>query len=150
MTEEIIIDGCNVKDCRRRIGKNSYCRYYKRPCADNNYNCVWKQNLRLKQENEELGKIIDSKNGTIATLANIRDDLKQENEKLKEKVKELDAMTGIFSARLASKYKQALEEIKNIILTYESKEWNCFNDMDIKLEEISKVINEVLGDECRE
>lgn len=56
--EEIIIDGVNVKDCKRRIGKNSYCRYFKRPCTDNNFNCIWKQHGRLKEENEELKKYI--------------------------------------------------------------------------------------------
>ena len=57
--EEIIIDGVNVKDCKRRIGKNSYCRYFKRPCADNNFNCIWKQHERLKEENEKLKKTIE-------------------------------------------------------------------------------------------
>ena len=52
--EKIIIDGVNVAGCRRRIGKNSYCRYFKRPCADNNFNCIWKQKARLEQENERL------------------------------------------------------------------------------------------------
>lgn len=52
--EEKIIDGVNVVGCRRRIGKNSYCRYFKRPCADNNFNCIWKQKARLEQENERL------------------------------------------------------------------------------------------------
>lgn len=56
--EEIIIDGVNVKDCKRRIGKNSYCRYFKRPCADNNFNCIWKQHERLKEENEKLKKTL--------------------------------------------------------------------------------------------
>ena len=59
MTEEIIIDGCNVKDCRRRIGKNNYCRYYKRPCADNNYNCIWKKCLRLEQENRQMKSALE-------------------------------------------------------------------------------------------
>ena len=54
INKEIIIDGVNVKDCKRRIGKNSYCRYFKRPCADNNFNCIWKQLKRLEKENEEL------------------------------------------------------------------------------------------------
>lgn len=54
MSEEIIIDGVNVKDCRRRIGKNSYCRYFKRSCADNNFNCIWKQHGRLKEKNTKL------------------------------------------------------------------------------------------------
>ena len=56
--EEIIIDGVNVKDCKRRIGKNSYCRYFKRPCADNNFNCIWKQYERLKEENIKFKKVL--------------------------------------------------------------------------------------------
>lgn len=48
----IYVDGVDVKDCRRRIGKNSYCRYFKRLCSDNNVNCVWKQLARKKQECE--------------------------------------------------------------------------------------------------
>ena len=54
MDKQIIIDGCNVKDCKRRIGKDNFCRYYKRPCAENNYNCIWKKYLRKAQECEEL------------------------------------------------------------------------------------------------
>ena len=52
--EPIIIDGVDVKDCRRRIGKRNYCRYYKRPCAENNYNCIWKKYLRKEQECEKF------------------------------------------------------------------------------------------------
>lgn len=52
--EQIIIDGVDVKDCRRRIGKNSYCRYFKRLCSDNNVNCVWKQLARKTQECKQL------------------------------------------------------------------------------------------------
>ena len=52
--KQIIIDGVNVKDCKRRIGKDNYCRYYKRPCAENNFNCIWKKYLRKEQECEEL------------------------------------------------------------------------------------------------
>ena len=54
--KQIIIDGVDVKDCKRRIGKDSFCRYYKRPCAENNYNCIWKKYLRKEQECEELKK----------------------------------------------------------------------------------------------
>ena len=52
----IIIDGVDVKDCKRRIGKDNYCRYYKRPCSENNFNCIWKKYLRKEQECEELKK----------------------------------------------------------------------------------------------
>ena len=57
--EQIIIDGVDVKDCRRRIGKNSYCRYFKRLWSDNNVNCVWKQLARKTQECEELKNELD-------------------------------------------------------------------------------------------
>ena len=68
--EEIIIDGVNVKDCKRRIGKNSYCRYFKRPCADNNFNCIWKQHKRLKEENQKLTETYESLLRIQYTLAN--------------------------------------------------------------------------------
>ena len=51
-----MIDGVDVKDCKRRIGKDNFCRYYKRPCAENNYNCIWKKYLRKEQECERLKK----------------------------------------------------------------------------------------------
>lgn len=48
--------------------------------------------------------------------------LEQENQEakeiiaeLKQKVKDLDKMTGIFSVRLAKKYEQALTEIREIV-----------------------------------
>ena len=47
--------------------------------------------------------------------------LKQENRELKKRCEELDKMTGIFSARLANKYKQALEEIKEITKKYDAE-----------------------------
>lgn len=52
--KQIIIDGVNVKDCKRRMGKDNYCRYYKRLCSENNFNCIWKKYLRREQEYEEL------------------------------------------------------------------------------------------------
>ena len=52
--KQIIIDGVNIKDCKRRIGKDNYCRYYKRLCSENNYNCIWKKYLRKEQECERL------------------------------------------------------------------------------------------------
>ena len=48
----------------------------------------------------------------VEYLENAIKRLEQENKELKEKVQKLDAMTGIFSARLMEKYKKALEEIR--------------------------------------
>ena len=41
--KQIIIDGVNIKDCKRRIGKDNFCRYY----------------LRKAKECEELKKQIE-------------------------------------------------------------------------------------------
>ena len=41
--------------------------------------------------------------------------LKAENEELKKRNEELDKMTGIYSHRLMERYKQALEEIQNVL-----------------------------------
>ena len=56
--EQIIIDGVDVKNCRRRIGKNNYCRYFKRLCSENNFNCVWKQLARKTQIIDEVEEVI--------------------------------------------------------------------------------------------
>ena len=113
------------------------------------YDAIQKQNeyvQRLKQENEELGKIIDSKNGTIATLANTRDNLKQENEKLKEEKLYRgidrqfieDANDKLFYQ--AEKYRKALEEIRDKIQLGKITSYYDY-------EYINKRIDEVLGNE---
>lgn len=63
--KQIIVDDVNVKDCKRRIGKNNYCRYYKRLCSENNYNCIWKKYLRKEQECEKLKKELIKKDEII-------------------------------------------------------------------------------------
>ena len=57
--KQIIIDGVDIKDCKRRIGKDNYCRYYKRLCSENNYNCIWKKYLRKEQELKNICKAFD-------------------------------------------------------------------------------------------
>ena len=44
-----------IEKCRRKIGKQAWCRYFKSPCK-NNPNCIWKQfereqNRRIELEN---------------------------------------------------------------------------------------------------
>lgn len=71
--------------------------------------------------------------------------LKEENERLKERVETLDKMTGIFSARLAHKYKSCLQEIKEIAESYCKTMCNgCTEDCVVKeiLQKISEVKNE--------
>ena len=89
--KQIIIDCVNVKGCKRRIGKDNYCRYYKRPCSENNYNCIWKKYLRKEQECEELkekvkkyGKINEQETKDYA-------ELKAENEELIRRITKIFA-----------------------------------------------------------
>lgn len=65
---------------------------------------------------------------------------KAENEKLKE-------MTGVYSARLMGKYKQALEEIREI-LCYGRTFYDGYFDSDklSRTDEAIKRVNEVLND----
>lgn len=90
--KQIIIDGVDVKDCKRRIGKDNFCRYYKRPCAENNYNCIWKKYLRKEQECEELKqtlseiKEITEWHTTSADSEDVQEDMKQILQKISEVV----------------------------------------------------------------
>lgn len=134
--EEKIIDGVNVAGCRRRIGKNSYCRYFKRPCADNNFNCIWKQKARLEQENEELK----------ARLRPLEDSY-------------FNGLSSIEIAGLAKKsiritsynrqLEHALEEIKGTIKHFKTyfseKELNKVKFSDITV--IEEIIAEAIGEE---
>ena len=101
--QKIIIDDVDVKDCKRRIGKDNYCRYYKRPCAENNYNCIWKKYLRKEQECERLKEI------------NTELDLDLQN--ARDSYVALDLMrVGEYNALVDdyNKLKQTLAEIKEI------------------------------------
>lgn len=145
MTEEIIIDGVNVKECRRRIGKNNYCRYYKRPCADNNFNCIWKQNLRLKQENEQAKTTVEECHKYIAKLEDENEKLKEENKELKGLLQddELCYVENCNKCKLAyvtdENYRKALEEIREIAEKYKDME-GCR----IPLGAIKMTVDEVL------
>ena len=91
MDKQIIIDGVNIKDCKRRIGKDNFCRYYKRPCAENNYNCIWKKYLRKEQEVQQaMDNYVQLDLQRVKEYNELVDLYKakeQECEELKEKVK---------------------------------------------------------------
>lgn len=96
MNKEVIIDGVDVSKCDAY--KDEHCKYHtsimftEDNLCSNFPNCHYKQLKRIESEKQELGKIIDCKNGTIASLAKIRDELKQENAKLKKTLKEIREM----------------------------------------------------------
>ena len=66
---------------------------------------------------------------------------KAENEKLKERVKQLDEMTGIYSVRLMEKYKKALEEIKVDFINHTARNGITKFENEIFLK-IDKVLND--------
>ena len=138
MTEEIIIDGVNVKDCRRRIGKENFCRYYKRGCADNNYNCIWKKCLRLEQENARL------KNERTADLVRQIDELKAENERLKEEISIARENYGL-EMEFQMRYRKALEEIRELFCVGRTFYEGYFDNENLSRgDKAIKIINEVL------
>ena len=179
MSEEIIIDGVNVAECDY-ILSNLTCikkEIKMKKCiklCGNIPNCHYKQLQRLKQENEELkarfneiynnaeqlankyNKYDGKKENELAEIINKttdeRNKYKQENEELKKRCKELDKMTGIFSARLANKYKRALEGIREIAKDFCKKctsECDCIIDNEpceyYDFYKIREKINEVLN-----
>jgi hypothetical protein len=81
---EVIIDGVNVAECKRRIGKNNYCRYFKRNCSENNYNCVWKQLQRAKSEKQDLINYYELREGGML------DEIQHWKNKAQEFYKELE------------------------------------------------------------
>ena len=150
--EQIIIDGVDVKDCKRRIGKENYCRYYKRPCAENNYNCIWKKYLRKEQECEELKIYIESNEQQVKEveklvmdndrLINELDQLKVELEQEKAWHKTSDEISKA-NSEYAYKLKQTLEEIKKLLLrTGTDSQEHCVNTKSVILQKIKEVINE--------
>jgi predicted RNase H-like nuclease (RuvC/YqgF family) len=68
--------------------------------------------------------------------------LQEENEELKKRCEELDKMTGIFSARLAKKYKQALEEIRDIAKYSIMHNSNLNSNYQIILQKINEVLKQ--------
>lgn len=162
--KQIIIDGVNVKDCKRRIGKDNYCRYYKRPCAENNYNCIWKKYLRKEQECEELKKqlerkeenyqkllnksnkyihnLVDENVQDISNLGRQLDQLKADNEHLSEKEEEAKHYL-----EEAEKFKNCLIEIKEIAeKTLNMVDYKTYFKRDNKSlkQEGFKALNEIL------
>lgn len=123
--EKIIIDGVDVKNCRRRIGKNNYCRYFKRLCSENNFNCVWKQLARKTQECEglkEKNTLLESQMAFNLSEMGIRlgNEVNRSETLLKE-LKRFDKIKDEFremSEKLKSendRYRKALEEIEEIV-----------------------------------
>ena len=162
--EQIIIDGVDVKNCRRRIGKNNYCRYFKRLCSENNFNCVWKQLARKTQECEglkEKNTLLESQMAFNLSEMGIRlgNEVNRSETLLKE-LKRFDKIKDEFremSEKLKSKndrYRKALEEIEKELkedVYCESQECGC-DDFEECLNcvktQILDIINKAKEEEC--
>ena len=123
--KEKIIDGVNVAECisyahQQRSGKYeityNYCLETKKCCGSkDNYNCLFKQLQRLKQENKELASNYENLYRSAKQLYNKYN--KFDGKKENELVALIDRI-----ANLANKYKQALEETREV-LKYYANSW---------------------------
>lgn len=134
MSEEIIINGIDVSECGFCCWKHNanelienYCAVFNNKCICNP-DCYYKQFKRLQEENEELKKANELKNGLLAdlgcpttatakrlqlTLKEQINKLEQENEELKKQLEFSRTHKVVLDAERI-KYKQALEEIREI------------------------------------
>ena len=131
-------ENCHYKQLQRL--KHQYADVLKlaKENADSNEFCL----QELEQENEQLKKSIDRimQNKEIKTIDL---DIAKENERLKAENEKLNKMTGIFSARLCKKYRQTLQEIRNIAeKMYNTNDEDTERDLHIELQD---KINEVIG-----
>ena len=118
--KQIIIDGVDIKNCKRRIGKDNYCRYYKRLCSENNYNCIWKKYLRKEQEVQQ------------AMDNYVQLDL--------QRVKEYNELVDLYKAK-----EQECEELKEKVKKYgeiNEQETKDYAELKAENEELKKIINE--------
>ena len=167
MTDKrIIIDGVDIKDCKRRIGKDNFCRYYKRPCAENNYNCIWKKYLRKEQELTDYKKqfkadtkeMEDYQNEIARHLESIKywqhqaEAKEQECEELERLYKELqDDMLACNKCRATIKLQQQHDQLKKTITEIKEIAENIQSFVDINLEddvytEMHKILQKI--NEC--
>ena len=117
--KQIIVDGVNIKDCKRRIGKDNYCRYYKRPCAENNYNCIWKKYLRKEQELQEaMDNYVQLDLQRVKEYNELVDLYKAKEQECEELKEAIDGLLKIQYqlADSCNKYVQTLIGIKEIAL----------------------------------
>ena len=125
--QEPIINGIDVSEC---------CFYNNGKCDNpngmacnciNNAVCYFKELKRTRQINSEL---ISKANAydKLVILANDRldiiDRLKQENEELKKR--QITKNGFICDCEKNAKYKQALEEIRNIAEHWLKNDWSCY------------------------
>lgn len=125
-------------------------------------NKLKQENAELKVLSEELGKIIECKNGTIATLAKTRDELKAENERLKALLDVLEEDNRKLSKENDVFYNNSLQQVKEDLvkriwnLQTENKELAHYlacmteqrNKANTLLQEIKEIAKEWITDYC--
>ena len=130
MDKEIIINGVNVAGCehfkydeiKKPICKSGGCtRVYKSCLCAGNADCDYKQLQQLKAENERKQEMIDrqwklleqcgvSAGGELKRVSYLLENLRQENERLKE-----NDCEKCYHLDMYIKYKSCLQEIKAIV-----------------------------------
>ena len=158
--EKIIIDGVDVKNCRRRIGKNNYCRYFKRLCSENNFNCVWKQLARKTQECEglkEKNTLLESQMAFNLSEMGIRlgnevnrsetllKELKR-FDKIKDEYREMSEKLKAEEKYLKQCCTKAGEELAKHSFDYDGKEKNLVvqaMELNEKYEKLEKALEEI-------
>lgn len=163
---EVIIDDCNVAECKYYTviedcdGIHDICGLYDEYC-NTKKDCYFKQLQRakaekqekvlkmaeaeieiekLQAENEKLHITIEKLKGDLYFIEDSLKDYQEHYNKLEAENEKLKAMAGVFSVRLMEKYKQALEEIREI------GEKEIYMKQNASMNEIIRKINEVLND----
>jgi hypothetical protein len=130
--KQIIIDGVDVKDCKRRIGKDNFCRYYKRPCTENNYNCIWKKYYRKERECEELKKYQYEQEFLQEQLDKVIKKNKELKTCYKNNLTLLDK-EEVNTTKLVNKVmklEKTLAEIRNALDTYFDDDWKATREIE--------------------
>ena len=116
---------------------------------------------RARAENEQLKADIQSRTMCITCERELQNcNLQAENERLKEELENLDRLQKLdhsyviryrnLLSKYVDKYKQTLQEIREIAREWLYNDWSCFHcrsNMDDKLQDILTKINEVIGAE---
>lgn len=122
MDKQIIIDGVDVSGCELYRDDNGVFApdgtaertelcYLTNDYCGNNPNCYYKQ---LKAKEQECERLKHDNGYEVGALEKTIDNLKAENEELKEKINSLLCSENCYKYKQAEKYKQTLTEIKDI------------------------------------
>lgn len=153
MSNEVIIDGCNVAECEHfQLLYNSSDEVELYWCNKNVEckdicDCDFKQLQRLKEELTVQKAVAKGFSGGLAQTEKLLEKAKAENEELRLRVREIGEKMSFLNADRVSeifKYKKALEEIRDALNQPLVLSSNA--SMDFAIKKVIKHIDEVLED----